>query len=142
MERHVASLEPLLIKNLSFKLKESAQYIDSRRQVSYFASGSNIYSTTSGTRVLKVVLNGQEWLDPSSIYLQYDLRNTDSAGGEGAKVRPVSGAHCFFQRLRVITGHGTIVEDISDYNQVHELFSNMKPREEVDNDDILSFGAL
>jgi hypothetical protein len=53
----------------------------------------------------------------------------------------VSGAHCFFQRLRIMTGHGTLVEDISDYNQVHELFSNMKPREEVDNDDILSFGA-
>jgi hypothetical protein len=140
MERHVANLEPLLIENLSFKLKESAQYITSRRQVTYYASGSNVYSTVGGTRTLSVTMNGLEWIDPSSVYLQYDLRNTEAIAGV-KRVRPVSGAHCFFQRLRIMTGHGTLVEDISDYNQVHELFSNMKPREEVDNDDILSFGS-
>jgi hypothetical protein len=140
MEQHVANLEPLLIENLSFKLKESAQYITSRRQVTYYASGSNVYSTVGGTRTLTVTMNGSEWIDPSTVHLQYDLRNTAPSTGVKS-VRPVSGAHCFFQRLRIMTGHGTLVEDISDYNQVHELFSNMKPREEVDNDDILSFGA-
>jgi hypothetical protein len=139
MEQHVANLEPLLIENLSFKLKESAQYITSRRQVTYYASGSNVYSTVGGTRTLTVTMNGLEWIDPSTVHLQYDLRNTDITAGKS--VRPVSGAHCFFQRLRIMTGHGTLVEDISDYNQVHELFSNMKPLENVENDDILAFGS-
>ena len=81
MESHLASQEPLLIDNLSFVPSHSADYVIGRTRSTFFQSGSNTYSVTGGTRVLKITLNSSnDWVDPSCVYLQFDLVNNEASG--------------------------------------------------------------
>ena len=70
--------EDILVENLSFTLNKGASYITDRRRVTFWPSGSNIYKPSSGSRVLKVTLNGEEntWLDPQSVRIFFTLNNT------------------------------------------------------------------
>ena len=67
--------EDILVDNLSFKLNEGASYITDRRSVTFWPSGSNIYKPSSGNRVLKFTLNGEDnsWLDPQSVRIFFTL---------------------------------------------------------------------
>ena len=104
------SVEDYLIDGLSFKLNPGASYVAERRSVSYFPSGSNIYQSGSGARVIRVNLTGEGWLDPSTVRLTYTLVNN----GTGNQIlRPLSGAWSFFRRARCLVG-GAIVDDV-DY---------------------------
>ena len=59
--------------------------------------GSNIYAPNSGTKVIKLVINGEGWLDPSTVTIQFDLHNTSAQ-----PLRALSGPWSFFRRLRVL----------------------------------------
>ena len=101
MEAHLASQEPLMIDNLNFVPSHSADYVVSRKKSNFFQAGSNIYSTTGGTRVLKISLNSSsDWVDPYCVYLQFDLVNNEASGSK--RIRPISNGHSFFRRLRVM----------------------------------------
>ena len=68
MEHYANSIEDVLVDGLKYKLEPGASYVQSRRQVTWYPSGSAIYSPTSGTRLIRVNINSTgEWLDPSSI---------------------------------------------------------------------------
>ena len=43
----------IVIDNLSFKLRNGAAYVQERKSVSFYASGSNEYTTT-GTKLVKL----------------------------------------------------------------------------------------
>ena len=132
------SVEDYLIDGLSFKLNPGASYVAERRSVSYFPSGSNIYQSGSGARVIRVNLTGEGWLDPSTVRLTYTLVNTN---GTAAKIlRPISGAWSFFRRARCLVG-GAIVDDIDYYNRVHEMLHILTSKLNRDNDSIEGFGA-
>ena len=79
------SAEDILIDNLSFKLNKGASYINERRSVSFFPSGSNVYTPSSGNRVLKIALNAEDnsWLDPQSVmvFLMLKTRMLQTIGG-------------------------------------------------------------
>ena len=111
------SVEDYLIDGLSFKLGNGASYITRRRQVTFHPSGSNIYKSESGTKLIKIVMNGDSWLDPASVRLQFALRNN---GTDDKRLRPLSGPWCFFRRIRILCG-GQLIEDF-DYNRTHEMF--------------------
>ena len=112
------SVEDYLIDGLSFKLNPGASHVAERRGVSYFPSGSNIYQSGSGARVIKVNLTGEGWSDPSTVRLTYTLVNTN---GTAAKIlRPISGPWSFFRRARCLVG-GAIVDYVDYYNRVHEM---------------------
>ncbi len=72
MESHAQSVEEYLIDGLSFKLTPGASYITQRRSVTFFPTGGNSYSPT-GVKVVKVQLNGDGWLDPSTIRFGFTL---------------------------------------------------------------------
>jgi hypothetical protein len=132
------SVEDYLIDGLSFKLNPGASYVAERRSVSYFPSGSNIYQSGSGARVIRVNLTGEGWLDPSTVRLTYTLVNTN---GTATKIlRPISGAWSFFRRARCLVG-GAIVDDIDYYNRVHEMLHILTSKLNRDNDSIEGFGA-
>ena len=59
VEAMANSIDDVLIDALSFKLSKGASYVQSRKQVTFWPSGSNIYSTNGGTKVLKIHLNGE-----------------------------------------------------------------------------------
>jgi len=83
------SVEDYLIDGLSFKLNPGASYVADRRSVSYFPSGSNIYQSGSGARVIRVNLTGEGWLDPSTVRLTYTLVNNE--GGMMMLTIPLNG---------------------------------------------------
>jgi hypothetical protein len=108
-----------------------------RRSVSYFPSGSNIYQSGSGARVIRVNLTGEGWLDPSTVRFTYTLVNN---AGETKVLRPLSGPWSFFRRARCLVG-GAIVDDIDYYNRVHEMLHVLTSKLNRDNDSIEGFGA-
>jgi len=66
MEVYSSSVEDLLIDGLSYKLSPGASYITERKSVSFFPSGSNIYTTASGTKVIRFLLNDDDWADTTN----------------------------------------------------------------------------
>jgi hypothetical protein len=67
----------------------------------------------------------------------FDVVNDDNNGTK--KLRPIGRAHAFFRRLR-ISVRGQIIEDIDNYNRVHELFHIMQSEHSRRNDSIEGFG--
>ena len=118
------SPEDILIDNLSFKLNKGSSYISDRRSVSFFPTTSNVYKPSSGARVIKFTLNGEDnsWLDPQSVRICFTLNNKD--GTNFRKIRPLSSPYSFFRRMRIIAG-SQVVEDFDSYNRVHHMFSKM-----------------
>ena len=120
MEAHANSVEPVLIDGLSFKLSPGANYVTERKSVTFHPSGSSEYSSTAGTRLIKLLLTGDGWLDPSTFRIAFDLVNKDSAVLH--LLRPLGGPWTFFRRMRILVAN-TICEDIDNYNRCHQLFS-------------------
>ena len=116
--------EDILIDNLSFKLNKGSSYITDRRSVSFFPTTSNVYKPSSGARVIKFTLNGEDnsWLDPQSVRICFTLNNKD--GTYFRKIRPLSSPYSFFRRMRIIAG-SQVVEDFDSYNRVHHMFSKL-----------------
>ena len=77
-EAHAQSVEDNLIDSLSFQLRPGASYITDRRSVSFFPQGGNSYSP-AGVKVIKMMLTGDSWMDPSAVKLFMTIKN-DSAG--------------------------------------------------------------
>ena len=76
METHIQATEDALIDSLSFKLPNSANFITERRAVTFFPSGGNSYSP-SGVKIIKFMLTGTDWLDPSTLRVSFRLNNLD-----------------------------------------------------------------
>ena len=74
IEHHAQSVDDALTGGLSYKLKPGASYVTNRRSVSYFAQGGNDYKP-SGVRVMKFHLTGNQWMDPSTFRVSFQLHN-------------------------------------------------------------------
>ncbi len=112
------SVEDKFIDGLNFNLEPGASYVLNRRFCTFQASGSNIYTARS---LIRIVLTGtNDWLDPCTLRIMFDLRNTDAAATK--KLRPIGGPWSFFRRMRVLMG-GTLVEDIDNYARTHQMFN-------------------
>ena len=136
MESHAQSVEDNLIDSLSFKLKPGASYVTDRKSVSFFPQGGNDYQP-NGVKVIKISLNGDSWLDPSTVKIFFDVTN-NSSGSD--KIHPiVANGWGLFKRLRILCG-GQIIEDIDNYGRLHQMFHLMKPSEKRKNDGIEGFG--
>ena len=139
MENLTNSAEEVLIDSLSFKLPSSGQYVQDRRSVTFHTEGSNTYSATAGTKVIRFRLAGDgSWLDPSTFRIMFDVVNADGSPGT-KRLRPIGKAHAFFRRLR-ISVRGQIIEDIDNYNRVSEMFHILQTRHSRSNDMIEEFG--
>ena len=139
MENLTNSAEEVLIDSLSFKLPSSGQYIQDRRSCTFHTEGSNSYSASSGTKVIRFRLAGDgSWMDPSTFRIMFDVVNNDTDPAT-KKLRPIGKAHGFFRRLR-ISIRGQIIEDIDNYNRVSEMFHILQTRQSRGNDMIEEFG--
>ena len=135
MEGVANSVEDRLVDGLSFQLKPGASYVTERKSVTFHPQGSNIYST-SGTKLIKLLLTGDQWLDPSTFRIMFDLRNMDN---NAKLVRPLGGPHTFFRRMRILA-NGAVIEDIDNYNRVHEMLKTLKASDAIVNDKAEAFG--
>lgn len=127
MEHHAQSVEDALIGGLSYKLKPGASYVTNRRSVSYFASGGNQYSP-NGVKVMKFNLTGDQWMDPSTFRVMFQLNNKES--GPLNFLKPLHwNPAIFFRRCRLIAG-GQVIEDIDNFNRLSLMLTALKPEEE------------
>ena len=139
MENLTNSAEEVLIDSLSFKLPSSGQYVTDRCSCTFHTEGSNSYSATAGTKVIRFRLAGDgSWLDPSTFRIMFDVVNA-SDDPATKKLRPIGKAHAFFRRLR-ISVRGQIIEDIDNYNRVSEMFHILQTKHSRANDMIEEFG--
>ena len=84
-----------ILDALTFRLGSSSNYILERRSCSFYASGSNIYAP-QGTSLLKFNLtDSSQWLDPSTIRLQFKLNNRRNRPLKLINTNPAN----FFRRL-------------------------------------------
>ena len=129
MEHHAQSIDEALIPRLSYKLKSGASYVTNRRSVSYFASGGNDYKP-SGARVLKFHLTGDQWMDPSTFRIAFQLNNLDYDAVGTTYVQPLSwNPAVLFRRARIIAG-GHVIEDIGDFDTLSLMLTSLKSGEE------------
>ncbi len=68
-------VEDKLIDRLSFKLQPGATYVLDRRSVTYHTQESNIYTPGAGTRLIRVLLTGEDWMDTSTLRIMFNLQN-------------------------------------------------------------------
>ena len=135
METHIQATEDALIDTLSFKLPATANFINDRRSVSFFPSGSNEYGPR-GVKIMKFMLTGTDWLDPSTLRVQFRLNNKDTT----KNLHPLNPLPAtFFRRLRILCG-GIVVEDIDFYNRVYNMVHTLLPTERRMNDYAEGFG--
>ena len=120
MESIKQHTEDVLGDSLSFKLPGSGQYVTDRRSCTFHTDGGNTCSAKSGTKVLKFRMNGEGWVDPSTVRILFDVRNTDP--NILKTVKTLGHCHGFFRRLR-LSVRGQIIEDIQDFNRVSHMFS-------------------
>jgi hypothetical protein len=137
MESLANFVEDKLIDSLSFKLPSNASYVSNRRGCTFWPSGSNVYTTGSGTKLLKFNLVSEDWLDTSTVRVFFTLNNKE--GDANKRLRPLTGPYGFFRRLRILCG-GAVLEDFMDYNRTHHMFSALVADMVRDNEDIEGFG--
>ena len=139
VEAMANGIEDKLIDGLSFKLNPGASYVTDRRSVTYHPQGSNIYKPVAGTKLIRILLTGDNWLDPSTLRIMFTLNNdeTDTA----KKLRPLSGPWSFFRRMRILAA-GQLVEDIDNYNRIHEMMSLVVAKDSRNNDASEAFGQI
>ena len=137
VESYANSLEDRLVDGLSFKLDPGASYINDRRSVTFHPQGSNVYNPSQGTKLIKIMLSGKDWLDPNTFRVMFDVVND---GAAGLALRPISGPWSFFRRVRLLAG-GQLVEDIDYYNRVHEMMDVLTATDSRDNEAVEGFGV-
>ena len=131
MTHHAQSIDDQLIVNLSYKLRPGASYITNRRSVSYSASGGNTYSP-NGIKKMKFNITGDQWLDPSTFRVAFQLNNHNGNNGDGFQimVQPLSwNPAVFFRRARLIVS-GQVVEDIVDFNRLSLMLTDLLPEDD------------
>ena len=134
METLTTSAEDTLLASLSYKIGGTSSYITNRRMCTFNASGSNVYSPTSGTRILRFRLSGDDFLDTGSVRVMFDVRN---AGTQN--LRPLNRPHAFFSRFRLSAG-GIVIEDIMDFARNAEILQLCRSTNNGDNDESEGFG--
>ena len=128
--------EDVLVAPLDFSIgKNSAQYIVSREQSTYFSS-QNLVSPT-GVKIAKFQV-GQPtgFLDLSSLYFAFELTNT----GGGALQPLTAEAHCLFSRL-IVRAAGTLCESIELFSVGEEYVRRLLPLEKRKNLSAMFLGS-
>ncbi len=130
-----SAIDDELLEGLQYKAGKGASYVDRRESCSFFPLGSNIYSATNGNKVLRIAINSDGFLDPSTVRFNFTLIN--KATGQ-KRLRPLSGPWCWWRRLRVLCNQ-TLCEDIFNYNKLHEQYEQMQNTNVRNNDDVMGY---
>ena len=91
----------------------------------------------TGSKVARINLTGDGWLDPSTVRIVYTLMNNESDAAK--RLRPISGPWSFFRMVRC-TASGAICDDIDYYNRVHEMLEILTSDPNRNNSEIEGFG--
>ena len=77
-------------------------------------------------------------MDPSTLRVMFNIKNN---GNVGQNLRLLGGPWCFFRRMRILAA-GQLVEDIDQYNRIHEMMHILIAKESRDNDAAEAIGDV
>jgi hypothetical protein len=136
LESVASELVDHMIPGLHYKLGGGASYIIGRRFATFYPQGSNIYTPTGGTRLMRFVLSdATNLLDLSTFRLAFELTNNTPAPPAPANAAQTLAASLFltghpgqslFQRVRIYVG-GCLCEDIYYAHRVASMLDLFKP---------------
>lgn len=131
MESIVMNSDEMLSESLKFKVSKTASYVISRKFSSFHPSTGATYSS-AGAKLIRISLNGSsEWVDPATVRLQFRVNNR--ADNAAKVLRTISGPWAFIKRVRVLMNN-TLVEDLTDYNRIHEMLHVLQSEDKRKND--------
>lgn len=137
MDLIVNSAEVVLAEELAYALPKTGSYVVERKNCSFFPDSGGSYSPTNGTKVIRFRIASQgQWADFKTLKVMFDVSNT---GNNTLPLLPIGRAHAFFKRL-VISCRGVILEDISDFNAVSEMFYLLNGGDSNKNNSVEEFG--
>ena len=127
-----AAQETSLLSSLSFKLPESSQYLQRRRDVQFFPTGSSTVSPTGCTTV-RFLIAGSEWLALDQMCIEFTIKNLDTSkrlypavdgadSGESAN----GGPYVWWDRIRLFAS-GELVDDVIYANKCEHLIRQLAP---------------
>jgi hypothetical protein len=132
MESKIATANDVLLRALSQDLPDSAEYVLSKEQVTYYPQGAQTYSPTAGRLIRFALGDGSgAMLDPTSVRLSYLLVNKADQVAANANWSPANtvqllGPQSIFSRLRTLV-NGSLAEDCLQYNQTVSLMDRLQP---------------
>lgn len=135
MESLLASSEDHLLPHIDYKLGETASYIESRQEASFFSSVN--VASPNGVRVLTFNVNSDVFLQLDSLVFSWQVNNLDAAK---ALLPLTQGAHGMIGRM-LININGQPVEDIMYMNRLQEQFERVLPFDKRLNNADIGFGA-
>jgi hypothetical protein len=117
MEYHLASSQSHLLSSLDFSLSPSSGYILSRRTAYNYTTGASGFSP-SGVNVARIVINGNEWLDLSTLKFHFVM---------AGQLRPNSSEFSdAIDRVRVFA-NSSLLEDLMNYSRMAQVFKHLTP---------------
>ena len=90
-EAIVKAVEDKLIDGLSFRMNPGASYVIDRRSIAYHPQGSNIYQLQQGTKLIRILLTGDNWLDPTTLRVSFTVNSSHAT----AEVKTLCGPWAF-----------------------------------------------
>ena len=134
LEGQLSSTQEALLSSLGFKLGDSANYVTRRRMGTiFYPSGASTF-TQQGVRVARFQITSQDWLDMSSLRVQFTLKNTDSSlplyprvDGIDTGDRHVGSPAIFLNRVRVFCAN-TVVDDVLYHGRNHMILHKLMPK--------------
>ena len=124
LDTYAAAAGSELTSQFTHSIPSSSEWCQSRRQARFYPAGSNVYGP-SGTRVCRIPLTADGWIDPYSVHFH------QTANSGAADVVQANFAPCFWQRARVFCG-GVLCEDIQDYNRLYWTMAKLGPQAHLD----------
>ena len=107
--------EASLLESLSFDLPPASTAVVDRKQGcrAYPSSASTL--STSGTKTCRIRLGGNDFCNPESVRLQFQINNRS-----GLAMYPASGPHGVWASVRLLSG-GVELDNIPCYARHHDL---------------------
>jgi hypothetical protein len=138
LETHIAGSEDQLISGLHFSGSNTASYITDRRQVSFAPQSASNFKP-SGSRLMRFSLaDEQGFLDGATVRLIFKITNLSAT----VALTPVCDSPAsMFRRLRILCNGSGIVEDVEQYERVHQMFSELLPSQRRMNNICESWGG-
>ncbi len=137
LESYVQSANTVLLGELDYTLPNSAPYVRDRRSVQYLTSAAGTFSSSNVRNFTSPLTSQGEFADLTTLRLAFRIKNgclvPDGPLGTPAvptvhRLKLKSGPWCLISRLREFVG-GQLVEDMTNYGRLHEMFSMLAPKD-------------